>query len=116
MVIDYNIVKVKYEYDRDFSNTHKKSMRGVYQKIRPIDQLYDLSILDEIILVYYAHENLEVIVCIHTDCPCISRMIKVSSDTMETKCCQKRYSLDFLEELLYLCRFVIVSSLKEIVI
>ena len=113
-IIDYSTVK--YEYDRDLCYTYKKSMRGVCQKIRHINQLYDLSILDEIVLVYYANEDQKVIVCINPDCPYMSKMIKVSNDTMETKCCQKRYSIDLIQKLFYDCRFVIVSSLKEVVI
>lgn len=116
MAIDYNMVKRN--YDTDLYYTYEKSMRGVCQKFRHINQLYDLSILDEIVFIteHHIHKEFKVIICIHKPCQYMSRMIKVSNDTIETTCCQKRYSLAFLEEILYMCRFVIVSSLKEVVI
>jgi hypothetical protein len=112
MAIDYNMVKRN--YDSDLYYEYRRSMRGVCQKFRHLDQLYNLSILDEIVFVYYVHEDLQVVVCVYGPCPYMSKMIKVSNDTMETRCCQKRYSLALLQELLYDSRFVIVSSLKEV--
>mgnify|MGYP001378219011 CR=1 FL=1 len=114
MVFDYNTVK--YEYGIELYDTYKKLVRGVCQKIRHINQLCDLSILDEIVLVYYTPKNLDVIVCINKDCPYMSKMIKVSNHTMETKCCQERYPIALIQKLFYDSRFVIVSSLKEVVI
>ena len=112
MTIDYSLLK--YKFDSTLLNKYKGSMRGVCQKFRHIDQLYDLSILDEIVFTCHEKTGLKIIICIHKPCQNMSKMIKVSNDTMETTCCQKRYSLTLLQTLLYNSRFVIVSSLKEV--
>jgi hypothetical protein len=93
-------------------------MRRTCQKIRTIDQIYDLSIGDTIVIVYSHTQNkfkdMVILTCIQVACQYMSMMAKVDKNTLMCLNCKEEYSLDFLVKYLSRCHFVMMVGSKEV--